>query len=287
MKIAFLGTGLMGEPMAQRLLSAGNRLSVFNRTTLKTERLCQKGATLAFKPIDAIQDAEVVITMLTDYSAVCSVLCSSKKLGYKNKTVIQMSTISPDESLLLKERVESLGGEYLEAPVLGSIQQAADGTLIIMVGSTDEQFLMNKKILDVMGNKVIHIGDVGKGSAVKLALNQLIASLLTAFSMSLGYIREKEVDVEKFMDILRSSVLYALTFDKKLPNFLNRDFTQTNFPLKHLLKDVNIIIDQYAQKGIDTGILVKVKEVLDKSLQQKFTELDYTAFYNTIHPPKE
>ncbi len=286
MKIAFLGTGLMGEPMAQRLLSAGNKLSVFNRTTLKTERLCQNGATLAFKPIDAIHDAEVVITMLTDYTAVCDVLFSSKKISYKDKTVIQMSTISPDESLLLKGRVESLGGEYLEAPVLGSIPQAADGTLIIMVGSTEEQYQKHKNILEIMGNKIVHVGEVGKGSAVKLALNQLIASLLTAFSMSLGYVREKEIDVEKFMDILRSSVLYAPTFDRKLSNFLNRDFSQTNFPLKHLLKDVNIIINQYAHNGIDTNILKKVKDVLDESVKHKYADQDYTAFYNVIHPPE-
>ena len=286
MKIAFLGTGLMGEPMAQRLLSAGYKLNVFNRTTLKTEKLCKNGAVLAFKPIDAINDSEIVITMLSDYSAICEVLCSSKKISFKDKTVIQMSTISPGENLLLKERVESSGGEYLEAPVLGSIPQATDGSLIILVGSTEEQFQKHKKLFETMGSKIILLGEVGSGSAVKLALNQMIASLMSSFSMSIGYLREMNADVDKFMEILRGSALYAPTFDRKLPNLLNRDFSQTNFPLKHLLKDINLIINQFAQNNIDTTMLDAVKNILNKSISQKLAEQDYTAFYNVIHPLK-
>ncbi len=286
MKIAFLGTGLMGEPMAQRLLDAGNQLYVFNRTTLKTEKLCAKGAILSFKPIDAIKQSELIITMLSDFSAVCDVLCCGKKTNFENKTVIQMSTISPDESLLLKERIESHGGEYLEAPVLGSIPQAIDGSLQIMVGSTEEQFQKYKVLFEIMGKQIVHTGEVGSASSIKLALNQLIATTMTSFSMSLGYLREKKVDTEKYMELLRASSLYSLNFDRKLPNLLNRNFDNTNFPLKHLLKDINLIINQFSGAGIDSNTLESVKSILNKSIQQKLSEKDYSAFYNVIHPEK-
>jgi 3-hydroxyisobutyrate dehydrogenase len=207
MKIAFLGTGLMGEPMAQRLLAAGHHLNVFNRTTLKTEKLCANGAVLAFHPYDAIVQAEIVITMLSDFTAVCEVLCPNKKNNFAGKLVIQMSTISPDESLLLKERIELFGGEYLEAPVLGSIPQATDGSLQIMVGSSAQQFEKIKNILEAMGKQILRVGDVGAASAIKLALNQLIATTVASFSMSLGYLKEKEVDLKIYGNIARQLVV--------------------------------------------------------------------------------
>jgi 3-hydroxyisobutyrate dehydrogenase len=286
MKIAFLGTGLMGEPMAQRLLAAGHQLNVFNRTTLKTEKLCKNGAVLAFKPADAIKESEIVITMLTDYSAVCDLLCTKKKIDFKGKTLIQMSTISPDESLLLKDRIESLGGEYMEAPVLSSIPQAVEGSLIIIVGATEEQFQENKIILESMGNKIHHVGEVGKASAAKLALNQLIATMISSFAMTLGYVRKKEIDPEKFMEVLRVSALYAPTYDKKLPNMLNDKYDSTNFSLKHLLKDVNLIANQFTTSGVDSSILESVKKVLEKGVQQKLEEKDYTVLYKILNPGK-
>ncbi len=286
MKIAFLGTGLMGEPMAQRLLAAGNKLHVFNRTTLKTEKLCSKGAVLSFKPTDAIKQSELIITMLSDFSAVCDVLCCGKEPNFKDKTVIQMSTISPDESLLLKERIEFYEGEYLEAPVLGSIPQATDGSLQIMVGSSVNQYEKFKPVFEIMGKQIVHTGEVGSASAIKLALNQLIATTMTSFSMSLGYLKEKQVDTDKFMELLRGSSLYSLNYDRKLSNLLNRNFDNTNFPLKHLLKDINLILSQFSNSGIDTKTIDSVKSILEKSIQQKLAEKDYSAFYNIIHPEK-
>jgi 3-hydroxyisobutyrate dehydrogenase len=284
MKIAFLGTGLMGEPMAQCLLAAGHQLNVFNRTTLKTEKLCKNGAVLTFKPADAIRESEIVITMLSDYSAVCGMLCPKRKIDFKGKTLIQMSTISPDESLLLKERVESLGGEYIEAPVLSSIPQAVEGSLIIIVGATEEQFQKNKRILETMGNKIFLVGEVGKASAAKLALNQLIATMISSFAMTLGYVRKKEIDPEKFMEILRISALYAPTYDKKLPNMLNEKYDATNFSLKNLLKDVNLIVNQFLMNGVDSTILESVRKVLEKGVRRKLEEKDYTVLYRIINP---
>ena len=108
MKIAFLGTGLMGGLMAQRLLDKKYNVVVWNRTKSKTEKLKKQGALVAETPAEAISESELIITMLSDFNAVSSVLFP-ENVNYKNKTVIQMSTIAPGESILLKEKGRTIG----------------------------------------------------------------------------------------------------------------------------------------------------------------------------------
>lgn len=284
MKIAFFGTGLLGQPMAHQLLAAGYDLIVYNRTVKKTGGLGKKGAVVAKSPAEAMDRVEVFITMLADYKAIDAVLFSRGAVSFNGKTLIQMSTISPRESLLLKEKVEMSGGEYLEAPVLGSIPQARSRTLFVLVGGTKNQFDQWENLLKTFGDKIIFFGDVGKASAAKLALNQLIASLTAAFSMSLGYLREKQVDIEKFMGILRESALYAPTFDKKLDKMMQRDFTSPNFPVKHLLKDVELMLHSFGDADIDTAPLQGVKKILLKAIENGDSDMDYSALYNAVHP---
>lgn len=285
MKVAFLGTGLMGGLMAQRLINKNFSLVVWNRTIEKTEKLKSLGAIVASNPEDAINECDTIITMLADYNAIVEVLFKNK-ISFLGKTLIQMSTISPGESILLKERIEDRGGEYLEAPVLGGVAQAGDGKLLPMVGSTVKQFEKWKPFLTNLGETIQHMGEVGKGSAAKLACNQLIATLFTSFAMSVGYLRENNIDLEKFMTILRPSSYYASAFDKKLPKMINRDFHDTNFPLKHLLKDLNLIINEFETKGIGTEVLEPIKRILKEGIRENFSEADYSALYGIIHPEK-
>ncbi|NIM18495.1 MAG: NAD-binding protein [Candidatus Aminicenantes bacterium] len=284
MKIAFFGTGLLGEPMAHQLVDAGYDVTVYNRTVSKSEALKNKGAAVAQTPLEAMKKADVFITMLADYPAVDAVLFSIPSPPFKGKTLIQMSTISPQESLLLKKRVEEAGGEYLEAPVLGSIPQAKSRTLFVLFGGTQEQYDKWQDLLKTFGDKLIMFNAVGRASAAKLALNQLIASLTTAFSMSLGYLREKQVDIDKFMGILRDSALYATTFDKKFARMMQRDFSNPNFPVKHLLKDVDLMLRDFGDAGINIAALEGVKKIILKTMENGDADMDYSALYNAVHP---
>jgi 3-hydroxyisobutyrate dehydrogenase len=283
-KISFFGTGLLGNPMAHQLLEAKYDVVVYNRTTSKTDSLQQSGAEVVLFPEEAFEKAQVFITMLTDYQAILEVIFSQPSRKFHGKTWIQMSTISPVESLLLKQQFEEAGGEYMEAPVLGSIVQAKNRTLIVLYGGLLAQFKQWVSFLKVFGENVIRMGNVGKGTAAKLALNQLIASLTTAFAMSLGYIRESGVNVNRFMDILRGSALYAPTFDKKLTRMVNRDFDNPNFPVKHLLKDVDLMLGEFGKKGINIDPLEGVQKVLLKAIADGEADMDYSALYNTVHP---
>ena len=135
MKVAFLGMGLMGLPMAERILDADHQLVVFNRTPEKAEPLKALGADIAEDPHDALQSAECIILMLADAQAIRGVLLSPRsRTELSGRTVIQMGTISPTESIAFNGAVQKAGGEYFEAPVLGSVTEAKEGSLILMVG---------------------------------------------------------------------------------------------------------------------------------------------------------
>ncbi|MFH1196164.1 MAG: NAD(P)-dependent oxidoreductase [bacterium] len=282
MKIAFLGTGLMGGLMCERLLGKSFDLIVWNRTISKTDKLKSLGAEIAASPEDAILKGDLIIIMLSEYNAIIDVL-SNCPPDLSKKTFLQMSTIAPGESINLKGRIEKLGGEYLEAPVLGGIAQILEGNLLPMVGSRIEQFEKWKHFLENFGETIVHFGEVGKAASAKLACNQLIASMLTSFSMSLSYVQEMGIDIEKFMTILRPSAYYAPAFDKKLANMIDRDFSKTNFPLKHLLKDVNLVFSELENANINTSSLETVKNILVEGMREGFAEEDYSVLYNIVH----
>ncbi len=286
MTIAFIGTGLLGYPMAERLVLQGLPVIAFNRTREKALPLTKKGAEVAHTVEEAIQKADVVILVLTDYSAIHEVLqINDAGIPLKGKIIIQMSTILPRESVALQQWVAAQGGKYLEAPVLGSRPEAREGRLQILVGGETAVMEHVKPILQVWG-PLYYLGEVGKAAAVKLALNQLIASLLSAFSTSLAMVRRAGADVEIFMEILRHSKLYAPTFDKKLPRLLERNFDNPNFPTRHLLKDVRLIEEQARSLGVNPRLIEAVRQIIEEALQQGWVTTDYSSIYNAIDPPE-
>lgn len=285
MNVGFLGTGLMGKPLAQRLLSAKIPVIAYNRTVSKLEELKAAGAQVVEDPESAITNSDCIILMLTNASAIEKLLLSdSAKTQLKGRTIIQMGTISPQESQEIEKQVIAAGGEYLEAPVLGSIPEAEAGKLIVMVGATPEQFAKWSNLLQNFGSEPRLMGSVGTAAAVKLALNQLIASLTTAFALSLSLVQKQGVEVETFMELLRQSALYAPTFDKKLKRMLERDFTNPNFPTKHLLKDTNLFLNEAQSNNLNTYSLEGVRQILEIAQEMGLADADYSALFNAVNP---
>lgn len=284
-RIALLGTGLIGGAMAKRLLQSGYPLTVYNRTISKTEPLKKLGAQVAQTPKEAIESAECSILMLADTGAINETLFSQdSRIDFDSRTIIQMGTILPGETIGFKNKISAAGGRYFESPVLGSIPQATEGKLIVMVGATREQFEQWKNLLQCFGEEIHYLGEVGKAAALKLALNQLIASLTASFSLSLGIVQRSGIDVDTFMAILRKSALYAPTFDKKLKRMLKRDFSNPNFPTKHLLKDVGLIQKESKNLGLSTQVVDGVIDLIKITLEKGFAETDYSSIYNAVNP---
>ena len=129
------------------------------------------------------------------------------------------------------------------------------------------------------------IGAVGKAAAVKLALNQLITSLSSAFALSLSFVERQDVDVDLFMEILRNSALYAPTFDKKLQRMRDRNYSNPNFPTKHLLKDTDLFISEAKSIGININSIEGVRQILEIAMKG-FSEADYSSLFSAIAQEK-
>ncbi|PMB49676.1 hydroxyacid dehydrogenase [Fischerella thermalis CCMEE 5201] len=283
MKVAFLGTGLMGLPMAQKLLEARVQLIAYNRTPEKLEPLKEIGAEIAEKPYQAINAADCVILMLTNAAAIYSVLLSDRSSqAVAGKSVIQMGTITPTESREIRDAVVAAGGEYLEAPVLGSIPEAQAGNLIVMVGAHQEQYKRHLELLKHFGPEPILVGSAGTAAALKLALNQLIASLTASFALSLSFVQRYGIDEDLFMYILRQSALYAPTFDKKLPRMLDSNYTNPNFPTKHLMKDTDFFIEEAKAASLNVSSIEGVRKILEMAMKMSFAHEDYSSIFSVI-----
>jgi 3-hydroxyisobutyrate dehydrogenase len=288
MKVAFIGTGRMGRPMAERVLAGGHELTVYNRNREKAEPLSSFGAEIVSSAADATGSAECVILMLADGSSIWEVLLGkSPKVDLVGRTVIQMGTISPSESMELQREVGERGGDYLEAPVLGSTPEASEGKLLIMVGASKPQFDKWSTLLECFGSEPLLIGEVGKAAAVKLALNQLIACLTVGFASSLGLVQNLGIEAELYMKILRRSALYAPIFDKKLELMLNRDYGIGNFPTKHLFKDVTLFHTAAQSVNLETINIEAIQRLLEITLEKGYADGDYSALFEAVSPLRQ
>ena len=286
MKIAVLGTGLMGEPLARRLLEAGHEVTVWNRSPEKTEVLAAEGAAVAAYPHDAMAGADWVLTMVANADALREVLLNAHARPLLDgKRILNMATIGPHEARALADEVTAAGGEFMECTVLGSIPEARSGSLILMVGGTAEQFDAAQPLLTAFGTSPFHIGEVGKATALKLAMNQLIAGLTTSFALSLGLVQREGLDVEQFMGVLRDSALYAPTFDKKLSRMLEGSYDNPNFPVEHLLKDVNLMEDTARKDGLDASLMVTIGRLLEQAEGRGLAQADYAALFEAMDSP--
>lgn len=285
MTITLLGTGLLGRAIAERLQSVGYTVTVYNRTTTKALPLKACGITVVTRPEEAIAQADCVVLTLADAAAIRAVLLTPASLAVLlGKTVIQMGTIAQDESLALQAEIERVGGSYCEAPVLGSLAEAQAGTLLVMVGGTEGQFVQWGPLFRSLCREPRLIGPAGKAASLKLALNQLIVAEISAFALSLGLVQRAGVPVDTFMAILRESALFAPAFDKKLPRLLTRDYQHPNFSTRHLLKDTELFLKEASGYALTASSLERIRPLLERTMEQGFGDSDYSAIFEVINP---
>jgi 3-hydroxyisobutyrate dehydrogenase len=285
MRVAIIGVGLLGRAVAERLHESGHAVTVYNRTVSKTDPLRPHGITVAATAAAAVASADCTLLFLTDATAIHTVLFPpTAPVDLRSRTIIQMGTISPDESRAFQRSVSDGGGDYFEAPVLGSLAEAKTGTLIIMGGGTADQLHRWEPVFSSLTPAPFLIGPVGQAAALKLALNHLIAAELSAFALSLGLIQRAGISVDQFMAILKSSALFAPAFEKKLPRLLTRQYDKPNFPTSHLLKDVNLFADEARHQGLNVASLAGVRAILEQTIRKGHRDEDYSALFESINP---
>jgi len=279
MSIALLGTGLLGSAIGSRLLERGHRLTVWNRSLQRCEALAAAGATVAASPAEAAQQATWLITVLSDGPTTAAVLLDQVGPALAGRRVLQMGTIGSGESVALAAAVAARGGRYLEAPVLGSRPEALSGSLQLMAGGPRDLLEEALPLLRHLAPEPLHLGEVGSAMATKLALNQLIASLTHAFSLSLHLVQQQGVDPQAFMGVLRGSALYAPTFDKKLERELSGDYANPNFPTAHLRKDLALFLREAEASGLNGEGLLGLLKLLQEATAAGLDAQDYCALH--------
>ncbi len=275
MKIAFLGLGIMGRPMAARLVAAGHEVSVWNRTA----RQHVDGANTAVSPADAAKEAEVVWCCVADTSAVERVVFGDDgalQSVREGGIVVDSSTISPTATVRFAERVNERGVHWVDAPVTGSKIGAENGQLIFIVGGAPEPVQYLDPLFKAMGKQVIHIGSNGKGQAAKLGMNLMLALIYEGFAEAFVLARKLGVEPHKLMELIQASMVRSGAIDYKAPFVLRHDYTP-NFPLRLMHKDIHLILEQAKENRIKLPALETVDEVYELASEEGWDDLDYAA----------
>lgn len=283
MKVSICGTGLMGSAIADRLRQMNVEVVAYNRTIEKARLLQDLGVVVVESPQQVFEQTDIILLTLSEKSSIDAVISQCSASVFKGKTIVQMGTIAPSQSQELEQFFMKQGAQYIECPVIGSRNEARGGVLIMMAGGDKNVFDASYDLLKMLASNPRYVGDVGKAAILKLSLNSLIISHVVGFSLSLGLAKKGGVSIDQFMETLKESSLYAPMIEKKLSRWVEDNYDDPNFPVKHLLKDCNLVIDQMNVENISTDVLISIRRLLESTIEQGLGDGDYSAIYKTIN----
>jgi len=248
-RIAFIGTGIMGAPMARNLLRAGYPVTVHNRTASKAEALRPDGATVADSPASAAAEAEITITCLSDSPAVEQVYLGSDGICRTIRTgtlAIDMSTVSPATARKLAAALEEREAAFLDAPVSGGESGAIAGTLAIMVGGATEALERARPILNTLGKTIVYCGPNGAGQTTKLC-NQIICGLnLLAIGEAIAFARKAGIDLDAMLQAVSAGAARSWMVENLGPKMRDGDL-EPGFMIDLQQKDLRLALETAAE----------------------------------------
>ncbi len=278
--VCILGFGRLAEALAERLDRACSRVSVFSR------RPPPEGANNIHFYGDvrqAIDGARFILAVTSDFASIIDILQDIDDLG--GKTFVQISTLSPSQSVAVEKEVKARQGGYVENPVLGSRPEARSGSLIAMAGPAANIDDEVSALIALYSNKRIVFDAVGQASALKLIFNFMIGALTTSFSAALNAAQENGIDVDQFMGLLRESALYAPTFDKKLNQMMTGQYANPNFPAEHLKKDLKLFGEVAHLSPLATAFVNALSDIAAAAAERQETKLDYSSLHEVVKSP--
>ena len=282
MKIAFIGTGLMGYPMAKNLINKKLNLTVFSRTLEKAKPLEKLGAIIANSLGEAVKEADIVITMLTDDEAVEKVLGNQEFLNnLKNSsTVIDMSSIKPKIAIQYGKLLKDKNIHFLDAPVSGGTIGAEEGSLAIMVGGDQNVFDKAFDTLKIMGNPTL-VGPIGSGQVSKLANQIIVGVTIGAVAEAITLCEKAGVDANKFIKALSGGFADGKILQNHGKRMIDKDFSPKGKVSTHL-KDMNNILECAGDFKTKLPISNLIKEMFKSLVDQGSDNDDHSALYKEI-----
>jgi 3-hydroxyisobutyrate dehydrogenase len=250
--IGFIGLGIMGFPMAKRLVEAGHRVTAYNRSASKAQDLAKLGATAAATPRDAAKGAEVVISIVTDSPDVEQVLLGPDGAVHgaaKGALFVDMSTIAPETARRVGAALREKGIGFLDAPVTGGDVGAREGTLAILVGGEKADLERAREVFQVLGRRITHCGPPGAGQTVK-ACNQILCAMnMTGICEALLLAQRSGVDPALVVEALTPGAGGSWALEKLGPRIAKGDFAP-GFMVDLMAKDLGIVRDAAAKAGL-------------------------------------
>jgi 2-hydroxy-3-oxopropionate reductase len=282
MKIAFIGTGLMGFPMAKNLLEKSLDLNVFSRTIEKAKPLEKFAAKISNSLSEAVKDVDVVITMLTDDDAVEKVLSDKdfQKNLKKGSTVVDMSSIKPKIAIKYGNLLKDKGINFLDAPVSGGTIGAEQASLAIMVGGDQKVFDQIKDILKVMGNPTL-VGPIGSGQVSKLANQIIVGITIGAVAEAITLCEKAGVDGNKFIKALAGGFADGKILQNHGKRMIDKDFSPKGKVSTHL-KDMNNILECAGDFNTQLPISNLIKDMFKSLVENGNDNDDHSALYKEI-----
>ena len=285
-RVAFLGLGIMGAPMARNLASAGFEVTVWNRTRSRADEL---GLPVAASPAEASAASDLTITMVVDSPQVEEVLFGDGNGASEGMAeghlVVDMSTIAPTAALAIGERLGPQRVPFLDAPVTGSRPKAESATLTIMVGGEQADFERVKPVLEAMGQLVLRVGPPGHGQMAKLINNTLAAINAAALAEGLTLAGGYGLDTDALLTVIGAGSGASAMLDLKARPMLDRDLDPL-FKLEHMLKDVRHCLSEAHALGVELPIAERAERLYAKAADSGLGERDFAAVIEALDPRK-
>ncbi|MEU5734449.1 2-hydroxy-3-oxopropionate reductase [Streptomyces antimycoticus] len=283
-KIAFIGLGIMGSPMAANLVKAGHTVTGYNRSQPAIDKLVAAGGKGAGSVAEAVADAEVVITMVPADPQVEEVVLGEGGVLENVKPgtlVIDMSSITPQTSVKVATAAKEKGVRTLDAPVSGGEAGAIEAVLSIMVGGEADDFADAKPVFDAMGTTVIHVGPTGAGQTVKAANQLIVAVNIQVVAEAVVFLENAGVDLPVALDVLAGGLAGSTVLNRKKANMVNREFAP-GFRIDLHHKDMGIVTA--AARAVESPLPVGslVAQLVASSRASGDGSLDHSALLRGV-----
>jgi 3-hydroxyisobutyrate dehydrogenase-like beta-hydroxyacid dehydrogenase len=281
-RVAFVGLGIMGGPMARNLREAGFALTVYTRTHEKAERFAaEHGATAAATPAEAAADADALITMVPDAPQVEEVLDDALATLPEQALVVDMSTTSPTASRAIAAKVAPR--DYVEAPVSGSKPGAEAGTLTIFAGGEPAAFERARPLFDVMGGeRVVHVGPLGHGQMAKLLTNSMGAVNAAVLAEAVRAAKLAGLDPDAFLEVAAGSAGASAMLNLKGRPMFDESWEPVLFKLGHMLKDLRHTLDEARALGIELKLPGLAEDFYARAAEAGHGDEDFAAVYTAV-----
>jgi 3-hydroxyisobutyrate dehydrogenase len=277
--VALLGTGTMGVGMARNIAAAGLPLRVWNRTASKAEPLADV-ATVTGSAADAVDGADIVVTMLFDEDSVASTISEAAGTLAPGAVWVQSTTVGVAGAQRLGGLAADLGLVYLDAPVLGTKKPAEDGALVVLASGPEAARGTVEPLFDAIGGRTLWVGDAGAGSRLKLAANAWVFTLVEGIAESLTLARELGLDPRLFLEAVSGGAMDAPYVQLKGTAMLDDDVTPA-FGLSNALKDVDLILAAAEEAGADLALMPGIRQHFARAVDAGYGDLDMAATYRS------